>query len=93
MAALSAWHAPHTQVVIVGDASERRPLEAELADHYRPFAITLSLGPDAQAALADRLPFVAPTAARAGAAAYVCRDFICRQPVATPQALAAELTS
>ena len=93
MAALSAWHAPHTQVVIVGDASERRPLEAELADHYRPFAITLSLGRDAQAALADRLPFVAPTTAPAGAAAYVCRDFICRQPVATPQALAAELTS
>jgi uncharacterized protein YyaL (SSP411 family) len=94
LAALSAWHADHTQVVIVGDRGEAtRALHLGLARHYLPFSVTVFVEPgDSQAAIAVRLPFVGSMTLRDGrATAYVCRDFACRQPVTDPAALAAEL--
>jgi hypothetical protein len=95
MAALSAWHAPHSQVVIVGDpdAPATVALLTELSRHYTPFAAAVPVAPGAsQAALAAHLPFVsAMTTGESGAAAYVCRDFTCRAPVSDPAALAREL--
>jgi hypothetical protein len=93
---LSAWHAGLSQVVILGsaDSPDTRALRRELARHYLPFGIVIPLQPGArQQALAERLPFVAAMTLRDGhAAAYVCREFACRQPVATADDLAAELT-
>jgi uncharacterized protein YyaL (SSP411 family) len=93
---LSAWHAGLSQVVIAGsaDSPDTRALRRELARHYLPFGIVIPLQPGArQQALAERLPFVAAMTLRDGhAAAYVCREFACRQPVATADDLAAELT-
>jgi uncharacterized protein YyaL (SSP411 family) len=65
-----------------------------IAMHYLPFAITLTLTRDQQQALAARMPFVAAMQPVGGApAAYVCRQFTCRPPVTTAEALAAELTA
>jgi uncharacterized protein YyaL (SSP411 family) len=92
LAGLSVWHAPATQIVIVGAADERRPLESTVARRYLPFAIHVPLDPGHQAALAGMLPFVAAMRQLDGrATAYVCRDFTCRAPVAEAEALAAQL--
>ncbi len=95
MAALSEWHAEHSQVVVAGDPATApvRALDAELARHYRPFTVVVPLAPGPrQAELARRLPFVAAmTPGSAGAAAYVCQDFTCQAPVSSAEALAGQL--
>jgi len=95
-AALSMYTAGVQQIVlaeggiaegIAGDALDRA-----LAMHYLPFAIQLRVTPETQRALAGSLPFVAAMQPVAGiTAAYVCRDFTCRQPVTTVDALELEL--
>ena len=91
MAALSAWHGAATQIVLVGEAEGRLPLARVVASHYLPFAIEIPVAPSRQGEVAAALPFVAAMTARGGAAAYVCRDFTCRAPVTTAEALEAEL--
>ena len=97
MAALSAWHSPDAQVVVVGapDAPLTRELLAETARHYRPFSVVVPVAPgEPQARLAAVLPFVAAMMPGAGgAAAYVCRNFTCQTPVSSAAALAAALTA
>jgi uncharacterized protein YyaL (SSP411 family) len=91
-AALSAYAAGLQQVVIVEGERGDREIERTLARHYRPFAVTLIVSQDRQRALAGSLPFVAAMQPVNGAtAAYVCRDFSCRQPVTSPDALLQEL--
>jgi hypothetical protein len=95
LCALSAWHAGIGQIVVVGErASEATlELERELAAHYLPFAIHLPLMPGpAQAALAAHLDFVGGMTAGPGAAAYVCQNFTCEQPVSSREALRALLS-
>ena len=94
LCALSQWHAPAMQIVVVGGRTSApvRELEHEVASHYRPFAVQVPVDPDrTQAALQRLLPFVDGMKAHGGGAVYVCRDFTCRQPVGTREALRAEL--
>jgi uncharacterized protein YyaL (SSP411 family) len=95
MAALSAWHAEHEQVVIVGapEHEATRALVAEMASHYRPFAVVVPISPGSrQAAMVHRLPFVASMSeGDTGAAAYICRNFTCQAPVSSAAALATGL--
>jgi uncharacterized protein len=95
LTALSSWHAIHTQVVIVGrrDAEDAISLQAELARRYQPFAMVIPVEPGPrQAAVAAMLPFVGAMDSREDrATAYVCRNFTCREPVASTEALAAQL--
>ena len=93
LCALSAWHAGYTQVVIVGEPDASRLLMTQLARHYLPFSIVIPLATSSRGDASKLLPFTASMTARAGggAAAYVCRDFTCRQPVGTPAELDAEL--
>ena len=96
LCALSAWHAQPMQIVVVGGrtAEPVRDLERELAAHYLPFAVHVPVDPDrTQAALASVLPFVDGMRPHGGGAVYVCREFTCRQPVGSPDALRAELTA
>ena len=59
---------------------------------YLPFAIQLRVTPERQRALGGSLPFLEAMRPVAGiTAAYVCRDFTCRQPVTTVDALEQEL--
>jgi uncharacterized protein YyaL (SSP411 family) len=94
LTSLSAWHAGLSQVVVAGDSRESlRELSSALGASYQPFAIVIPLtGGPSQEALARLLPFVAgmkPVDGRA--AAYVCRNFTCRQPVTTVEDLKREL--
>jgi uncharacterized protein YyaL (SSP411 family) len=94
---LSGWHAGYSQVVIAGDpeANETAALRVETASHYLPFGIVLPLAPgEAQDAAAVLLPFTAAMSPQGGrAAAFVCRDFVCRQPVTSAADLRRELTT
>jgi uncharacterized protein YyaL (SSP411 family) len=93
LCALSAWHAGPSQIVIAGEAEAARALKEETAAHYMPFAVVIPVAPDASHERLSRLlPFTASMTSRGSAAAYVCRDFTCRQPVTTREALAMELT-
>jgi uncharacterized protein YyaL (SSP411 family) len=91
MCVLSAWHAGYSQVVIVG--SEAAALKQELARRHLPFAIVVPIAPGhEQQTVGQLLPFTAAMTTRgAGAAAYVCREFTCREPVTTADALAGQL--
>ena len=90
LCALSTWHAPTMQVVVVGGRTA--PLEAEIASHYLPFAVHIPVDPDRnQEALRNLLPFVDGMKPHGGGAVYVCRDFTCHQPVGTPEDLRREL--
>ena len=92
LCALSAWYADHSQVVIVGDGDSARALKVEVARHYLPFALVIPVAPNlSRETLSKLLPFTAAMTSRDGAAAYVCRDFTCRQPVTTAEDLAREL--
>jgi uncharacterized protein YyaL (SSP411 family) len=54
--------------------------------------VTFRVTPDRQRALAGSLPFIAAMQPVNGAtAAFVCRQFACRQPVTTAEALREEL--
>jgi uncharacterized protein YyaL (SSP411 family) len=91
LCALSAWHHGISQIVIVGDAEANatQSLKRELARHHLPFAIVVPLAPGAgQERAALLLPFVSGMTSREEAAAYVCREFTCQQPVSRPEDLA-----
>jgi len=90
-AALSARLAGIQQIVIV-TAGADMSLDRAVAQKYLPFAIQLRVARDTQRALGGSLPFIAAMEPVDGrTAAYVCRDFTCRQPVTTVDALHAEL--
>ncbi len=93
LAGLSTWHAGATQVVVLGSEADARPLRAETARHYIPFALMVPVTPgDPQQALAATMPFIAAMRQKDGrATAFVCRDSACREPVTTADALAAQL--
>jgi uncharacterized protein YyaL (SSP411 family) len=91
-AALSSYTAGLQQVVIAENGHGDHEIARALALQYRPFAITLRVSPDRRRALAGSLPFVAAMEPVNGAtAAYVCRNFTCRQPVTTVDGLLQEL--
>jgi uncharacterized protein len=92
LAALSAWHAGATQIVIVGEPDARVDLETAAASRYLPFAIQIPVTPDRRDALAASMPFVGAMRTPDGTAtAYVCRDFTCREPSVSPEAMLAQL--
>ena len=87
MAALSAYHAGVSQVVVAGDA-----MMAVLRRHYVPFTITIPLGAEHADGLAKLLPWIEPMARRTTEPiAYVCRNFTCEAPVTSPRELEAKL--
>jgi uncharacterized protein YyaL (SSP411 family) len=93
LCALSGWHAGYSQIVIAGASDAASALRQEVARYYLPFSILVPVTPGAaQDALARVLPFITGMKPRTdAAAAYVCRDFACRQPVTTARDLAREL--
>ena len=92
LCALSAWHAGQSQIVVAGDAHAAAPLLEELARHYLPFGIVIRIaGRGSDERLTGLLPFTAAMTPHEGAAAYVCRNFTCRQPVTTIDDLAREI--
>jgi hypothetical protein len=63
-----------------------------VARRYLPFATTITGSNEQRRELAARMPLVAAMEPLDGrAAAYVCRDFACRQPVASVEELEEQL--
>jgi uncharacterized protein YyaL (SSP411 family) len=92
MAAALSSHLAGIQQIVIVEGEGGDSLDRFVAMRYLPFAIQLRVNPATQRALAGSLPFVAGMEPRAGiTAAYVCRDFTCRQPVTTIDALEQEL--
>jgi hypothetical protein len=95
-AALSAWHAGMSEVVIVGprdDAGTTGLLRA-VEQSYQPFVVLVRVDPEGGAAsrLASLLPWVGSYTMRGGRpTAYVCRNFACGAPTTDPTELAAKL--
>jgi uncharacterized protein len=92
-AALSTYVAGLQQIVIVdGPDDGARDLECAVASRYLPFAVTMHVPAERQRALAGSLPFIAAMhPVRGAAAAYVCRNFTCREPVTEADSLEQEL--
>jgi hypothetical protein len=80
--------------VVAGEpgAAETRALEDEVRRRYLPSAVLVRVNDANRPALARLLPWTGALAARDGnATAYVCRDFVCRTPAQSVEALAAQL--
>ena len=93
LAVLSAWHAGLSQVVVAGPEDDVRTgrLLDVLAATYRPFMVTVRAAPEPDDRWRRLLPFAAAmTPVDGRPAAYVCRDFTCRQPVTEAEDLRAQ---
>ena len=93
LAGLSTWHAGATQLVVLGSEADSTSLRVEAARHYLPFALMVPVTPgDLQRDLSAAMPFLAAMQQKEGrATAFLCRDFACREPVTTADALAEQL--
>jgi uncharacterized protein len=90
MAALSAYHAGVSQVLVTGDRSAT--LMDVVRRRYLPFAIVVPLVPEHVGAIAALLPWTEAMARRTDEpAAYVCRNFACLAPATSAEQLAAQL--
>ena len=95
MAALSAYHAGMSQIVIAGDrgAPGTRVLMDVVRGCYLPFAVTIPLadleGPR-RATIQRLLPW-AEAMIRDEPTAFVCRNFACLTPASSPDELASQL--
>jgi hypothetical protein len=96
LSALSMYHAGMGQTAIVGPAGrdDTRQLFAALRGSFQPFSVIVGVRPGSgQTRLARLLPWVASLTMREGkATAYVCREFVCKEPVTSPDALIGQLT-
>jgi uncharacterized protein YyaL (SSP411 family) len=96
LAALSMYHAGMGQTAVVGplDRADTRQLLDALRGSFEPFSVIVGVRPGpTQERLARVLPWVAPLSMRDGkATAYVCRAFMCKEPVTSADALIRQLT-
>ncbi len=93
--ALSQFHTGTSQVVIIGPKGrpDTEALRRVASAAYLPFAVRINVEPgDHQVALAQHLPFVEGLTMRHNqATAYVCANFMCREPVTIPDRFAEQL--
>jgi len=90
MAALSAYHAGLSQVVVAGDRSTA--LMDVVRRRYLPFSIVVPLLPEHAEGVARLLPWTEAMARRTDQpAAYVCRNFACLTPALSAEEFAAQL--
>ena len=95
-AALSAWHAGMSEVVIVGprDDPATGDLLRAVEQSYQPFVTLVRVEPasDEASRLAALLPWTGSYATAGGRpTAYVCRNFACDSPTTDPAELAVRL--
>jgi uncharacterized protein len=86
---------PAYEVAIIGDptADDTRALLDVINQQFRPNLVLAVARPDDSAA-SSAVPLLQERPQRNGAAtAYVCQDFACKEPVTTPEALAAQLAT
>jgi uncharacterized protein YyaL (SSP411 family) len=96
MAALSAYHAGVSQIVVAGNPADDATvaLRETISRRYLPFAVTIPLVPEHVAALTRLLPWTEAMARRLETpAAYVCRNFACLTPATSVDELVPQLTA
>jgi uncharacterized protein YyaL (SSP411 family) len=84
---------PTYEVALVGDpaAPDTHALLAVLSQQFRPNLVLAVAKPDDSEAV-NAVPLLQERPQRNGAAtAYVCQNFACKEPVTTPEALAAQV--
>ena len=94
--ALDFYHGPVREIAIVGrtGADDTAQLLATVRRHLRSASVVAKIDPDASDAesLARAIPFLAGKTLQDGcAAAYVCQDYACRQPVTSTADLEKQL--
>ena len=93
LCALDDLIGPFYEVAVIGepDSPERAALLNAVSTHFLP-RIALAFAAPNDSAAASAIPLLADRGLVQGkSAAYVCRGFVCRQPVTEPDALLAEL--
>jgi uncharacterized protein YyaL (SSP411 family) len=94
MAALSAYHAGVSQLVLVGSERDTRALSRAAIERYSPFTLVVPIVPQHRDELSRLLPWTdAMVSEGSGATAYLCRDFACHLPATTPEALRGQLAA
>jgi hypothetical protein len=86
---------PVREVAVVGPAGDKdtAALLAVARGTFRPRTVVAWAEPESAAEAAEAVPLLAERGlVGEQAAAYVCQDFACREPVTTPEALAEQLT-
>ena len=95
VANVALWHAPKSEVVLVGDptSEETRALERVLAGRYLPAAVAIPVAPgDRQREMGATLPWIGAMSSKDGrATAFVCQAFACQAPTSEPATLARQL--
>ncbi|MGH8678474.1 MAG: thioredoxin domain-containing protein, partial [Burkholderiales bacterium] len=95
LTALSMYHAGMGQIAIVGpsDRDDTHHLLHAVNERYQPFSVLVGVYLEpAQTVLARVLPWVAPLTMRDGkATAYVCQDFVCKEPTTSAEELVVQL--
>jgi uncharacterized protein YyaL (SSP411 family) len=80
---------PAIEVAIVGDDAAAAPLRRQVLGRFIPAAITVTAPPGSGGSstplLADR------TSGGGSATAYLCEEFVCREPVTDPEALRVQI--
>jgi hypothetical protein len=94
MAALSAYHAGVSQLVLVGSERDTRALSRVAIERYSPFTLVVPIVPQHRDELSRLMPWTtAMVSEGSGATAYLCRDFACQLPATTPEALRDQLAA
>ncbi len=93
LAALSTAHLPPLEIALVegGDAAGGTRLRHAVAARFLPSAAVVPVTSAHAEALAAAAPWVAAMPRSGGATAYVCRDFVCEQPVTDGEVLVTRL--
>ena len=89
LAGLSTYRAGVAQIVVSGEPSATEPFWSVLRRHYLPTAVTVPVVPEHRDRLARVLPWTAAMWSGTGPAVYICRNFVCEQPVTSAEALGA----
>jgi uncharacterized protein YyaL (SSP411 family) len=81
------------EIVIVGESGGPRALLRQVHSRYLPNKFIAQLDPANRDEVEDLPLFRGRALLEGRTAAYVCRDFTCRQPVSSAEDLARELNS
>jgi uncharacterized protein YyaL (SSP411 family) len=95
LCALDFYLRPSREIVLIGDMTDEamQALHREASRRFLPDAVLAGAAPGRVEALSSRIPLLADRVALEGrATAYVCRNFVCKLPVTTPEALAEQLS-
>ncbi len=95
LCALDFYLRPSREIALVGEPDDAalQALHRTVARHFVPDAVIAGAAPADIPALGERIPLLAGrTLVNGRAAAYVCRNFVCKLPITEPEALTRQLT-